>query len=319
MKEHSEDKAGRILSIYSRLKEGKTIYKTEESAVFGVAPRTIQRDVADIQCFLQNQGNRTGEIEEIVFNKAAGGYRLETKLCNHLEEEEVLAVCKILLESRALVKDELLPIIYKLINSLAEDKDRKFVKGLLENEIYHYVELQHGEKLLKTLLVLEKAVKNQCYIKIQYEKQKKSKIVERLLKPVGIMFSEFYFYMTAFIDDIDKDKEFQNPGDIYPTIYRVDHIKKIQVFQKHFSIPYSERFEEGEFRKRIQFMYGGTLRTVIFQYHGAAIDNILDRLPTAKIVKNENGVYTVRAEVFGKGIEFWLASQKDLVSDVKYI
>lgn len=33
----SEDKAGRILSIYTRLKQGKVIYKQEESIRYGVA------------------------------------------------------------------------------------------------------------------------------------------------------------------------------------------------------------------------------------------------------------------------------------------
>ena len=47
----SEDKAGRILSIYTRLKQGKVIYKQEESIRYGVAERTIQRDIVDIQCF----------------------------------------------------------------------------------------------------------------------------------------------------------------------------------------------------------------------------------------------------------------------------
>ena len=62
MERNSEDKAERILSIYSRLKQGRVIYKEQESIAFAVTPRTIQRDIADIQCFLQNQGSETGEI-----------------------------------------------------------------------------------------------------------------------------------------------------------------------------------------------------------------------------------------------------------------
>ena len=318
MERNSEDKAERILSIYSRLKQGRVIYKEQESIAFAVTPRTIQRDIADIQCFLQNQGSETGEIEEIVFDKGAGGYRLETRVRNSMTKEETLAVCKILLESRALVKGEMFPIIYKMVNELSDEKDRRFLKAMLDNEMHHYIELKHGKKLLDLIWKLEYAIKNQYFIKILYEKQNRMETVERIVKPVGIMFSEFYFYMTAFIEDIDKEKEFQNPKDIYPTIYRVDHIKKVYVLQRHFSVPYTERFEEGEFRKRIQFMYGGTLRTVIFQYNGGAIDNILDRLPTARIIKKDKDVYTIRAEVFGKGIEFWLASQKDYISNVKY-
>lgn len=319
MERNSEDKAERILSIYSRLKQGRVIYKEQESIAFAVTPRTIQRDIADIQCFLQNQGSETGEIEEIVFDKGAGGYRLETRVRNSMTKEETLAVCKILLESRALVKGEMFPIIYKMVNELSDEKDRRFLKAMLDNEMHHYIELKHGKKLLNLIWKLEYAIKNQYFIKILYEKQNRMETVERIVKPVGIMFSEFYFYMTAFIENIDKEKEFENPNDDYPTIYRVDHIKQVLIQEEHFSVPYIGRFEEGEFRKRIQFMYGGKLKNVIFQYKGGAIENILDRVPTARILKKEGECYTIRAEVFGKGIEFWMASQQENITGVKYV
>lgn len=108
----SEDKAGRILSIYTRLKQGKVIYKKEESIRYGVAERTIQRDIVDIQCFLEEHASTSGEIQEIIFEKALGGYVLQTKKKTQLEEKELLAVAKILLESRALTKQELYPIIH---------------------------------------------------------------------------------------------------------------------------------------------------------------------------------------------------------------
>ena len=69
----SEDKAGRILSIYTRLKQGKVIYKQEESIRYGVAERTIQRDIVDIQCFLEEHASTSGEIQEIIFERLWGG------------------------------------------------------------------------------------------------------------------------------------------------------------------------------------------------------------------------------------------------------
>ena len=81
------------------------------------------------------------------------------------------------------------------------------------------------------------------------------------------------------------------------------------MLEERFHIPYGSRFEEGEFRKRVQFMYGGKLQKVKFKYSGLDIDAVLDRLPTARILDEEDGVYTVSAEVFGKGIDMWLRSQ----------
>jgi hypothetical protein len=60
-------------------------------------------------------------------------------------------------------------------------------------------------------------------------------------------------------------------------------------------------------------MYGGKLQRVKFRYSGTDIDAVLDRLPTAEVVSEENGIYTVEAEVFGKGIEMWFRSQGDSV------
>ena len=43
------------------------------------------------------------------------------------------------------------------------------------------------------------------------------------------------------------------------------------------------------------------------------VDAILDRLPTAVIQDEDNGVYAISAEVFGKGIDMWLRSQGNLI------
>ena len=47
----------------------------------------------------------------------------------------------------------------------------------------------------------------------------------------------------------------------------------------------------------------------LFQRTGLDVDAVLDRLPTAKILDEKDGVYLITAEVFGKGIEMWLRSQ----------
>ena len=60
-------------------------------------------------------------------------------------------------------------------------------------------------------------------------------------------------------------------------------------------------------------MYGGKLRKVKFEYNGYAVEAVLDRLPTAKILLEEDGKYVISAEVFGDGIDMWLRSQGDNV------
>ena len=315
MKTESENKAERILSLYTKLKQGKIVNKESEGIDFGVSSRTIQRDLSDIQCFLDTQNASTGEVEEIIFDKSKGGYILKKKANDNLTGEEILAVSKVLLESRSLMKTELMPIIHKLINLCGDENKSKLLENLLRNEMFHYVELQHGKNLLNRLWLLEQAVKNQKSLKVKYKKLS-METVERKIKPVGVMFSDFYFYLTAYIEDIDKEEKFQNPDDTYPTIYRVDRLLEIDVLNEHFTIPYANRFEEGEFKKRVQFMYGGKLQKIQIECKEQSMEAVLDRLPTAKIVSEMDGKSIITAEVFGKGIELWIEGQGDFVKRI---
>ena len=64
-------------------------------------------------------------------------------------------------------------------------------------------------------------------------------------------------------------------------------------------------------------MYGGRLKKVKFKYSGLSIEAVLDRFPTAKILNEENGVYTISAEVFGDGIDVCLRSLGNFIEILK--
>ena len=183
--------------------------------------------------------------------------------------------------------------------------------------MFHYIELQHKTSFLDTMWKIAGAIRSHQYIEIEYGKIKDRAVVKRKVQPLALLFSEYYFYLTAFITDLEVRKDFDVVNDSFPTLYRMDRIRKLKVLEEHFHIPYSSRFEEGEFRKRIQFMYGGRIRKIQFQYLGPDIDTVLDRLPTARVLKEEEGVYTVAAEVFGKGIDMWLRMQGEYVELIK--
>ena len=312
------DKIERVLGVYTKLINGSVVYKSEEAANYCVNERSIQRDIDDIRLFLDRKGSEDGIINTIVYDRMAKGYRLEKMYHQKLTNGEILAICKILLDSRAFLKNEMTEILDKLISSCVPDKNKKEVLDLIKNEEFHYVELQHKTRFLDNLWSIGQTIRTSQCIEIDYERIKDGSIVRRKLQPVAIMFSEYYFYLTAFIDDEDVKKGFDVINDSFPTIYRIDRIKNLKILNEKYHIPYSDRFEEGEFRKRIQFMYGGKIQKVEFNYSGKDIDAILDRLPTAKILHEMGGVYTISAEVFGKGIDMWFRSQGDMVSEIKY-
>ena len=306
-------KIDRVLGIYSKLMSGALVNKAEEAQNYGVNERTIQRDIDDIRNHLETGAETIGVINTIIYDRIEKAYRLEQIYQIKLTNGEILAICKILLDSRALLKSEMTEVLDKLISCCVPEKNQKMVKELIGNEKYHYVEPRHKTSFLNTMWELGQAISTSKYIEMDYERTKDKAVVTRKVKPVAIMFSEYYFYLTAFIDDEEVKKDFDVLNDAFPTIYRIDRIKRLDVLEESFHIPYSSRFEEGEFRKRVQFMYGGKLQKVKFTYSGSDIDAILDRLPTAKVLSEENGVYTILAETFGKGIDMWLRSQGELV------
>ena len=298
------DKNNRILYIFQELINGKGVSKIELVNRFKVNERTIQRDLEDLREYFEEQIPRG----DIIYDRQKREYYLFKQESVYLTISETFAICKILLESRCLREDEMMPILDRLVACCVPENNRKSLEKLLANEKYHYIEPQHKQHILDKMWDIGQAIQKCQYIEMEYERIKEPKIVKRKVQPVGIMFSEYYFYLTAFLDD---KSGFENPDDLFPTIYRIDRIKSYQVLDEHFKLPYKNRFQEGEFRKRVQFMYGGKLERIKFKYVGESVEAILDRLPTVKIVEHDEEGWVISAEVFGKGIDMWLKSQGD--------
>ena len=60
-------------------------------------------------------------------------------------------------------------------------------------------------------------------------------------------------------------------------------------------------------------MFGGELRTIKFKYKGLSIESILDRFPTAEIIEHVGNEWTIKAEVYGDGVDIWLRGQGDVI------
>ena len=316
----AEDRIGkdRMLELYTRFAEGKLIYKAEEAEHYKCSLRSIQRDIEDLRTFFHNQSDASGVVQDIIYDKKLKGYKLVPPLRNVLSNKEVFAVLKILLESRSLSKEELDPILDKLIDCCVPKECKGYVTNLISNERFHYVPPCHNKEVLDTMWRLGEALRQHKEVEIDYKKPSDGSLVHRVLRPAGIMFSEFYFYLAGFIvpkeDDSFKEEVEKDP---FPTIYRIDRIESLEVTDKHYNVPYDSRFEEGEFRKRVQFMFGGKLRKVRFYYKGSNPEPVLDRLPTAEIIEKNDKGYLITAEVFGSGIDMWIRSQGDLVEVVE--
>ena len=148
------DKVERILGIYTKLINGAVVNKTQEAYIYKVNERSIQRDIDDIRNYLDQEAVEQGFVNQVVYDRKEKGYRLEHVCKSKITSDEVLAISKILLNSR------------------------------------------------------------------------------------------------AFPEDMKIDETSKNDKKTYSTIYRMDRIKSLKVLNERFHIPYKDRFEYGEFKKK---------------------------------------------------------------------
>ncbi|NOW90689.1 putative DNA-binding transcriptional regulator YafY [Clostridium beijerinckii] len=304
-----ESKSYVLLFIYNELKDGKVVTKDDVLNKFKINERTFYRYIKEIKDFVSEESkDSNGELigEEVIAEK--DGYILKGKHSKTLNEKEVLAISKVLLESRGFVKNEIKGMMNNLINNCV-CKGKENIKFIIGNELVNYVSPRHGTELLDKLWQISDAIKKQKILEIGYCKlgidgKMQEEMSKRIIYPQGLMFSEYYFYLIGFIE---------GRSDEYPTIFRVDRIRELITTDKNYKVDHSKRFEDGEFRKLIQFMQSGELERIKFRFKGGSIEAVLDRLPNAKIIKEDNGEYIIEAKMFGKGIKMWLLSQGEFV------
>ena len=141
--DYRENKGFRLLQLYERLSRGEVVSKAELAQKFAVTDKTIQRDIEELRAYLAETRTDAGEAS-IVYERNRGGYLLTHAASEWLTNEDVLAVCKILLESRAFCKEELDALLKKLLRQTAP-QDRAQVGKLIRSEQHYYVRCATGK------------------------------------------------------------------------------------------------------------------------------------------------------------------------------
>jgi predicted DNA-binding transcriptional regulator YafY len=179
-------------------------------------------------------------------------------------------------------------------------EDRPKMNELIRKELYHYPEVNHDcESVEDNLWKLIDCITEQKEISIEYYRMDRKWVTHRL-RPASVMFTDYYFYLIAFLTEGKTEK---------PYYFRIDRVRQITVHRKKFTTEDTPAFDEGLLRQRSLFMWPGELRTIRFEFTGPSVQAVLDKLPTAKIIERNGKKYLIEAEVYGNGIKMWLLSQ----------
>lgn len=137
-------KTTRVLELYQDFLSGKLINKQQAAEQYHVNVRSIQRDIDSIRDFLSEQCAKEGIVRKIEYDKKENGYRLVTQEIEQLSKGEVLALCKILLESRAFTKEQVEKQLQIILNLCVSQKEKSDIEWFISNELFHYYDPAHA-------------------------------------------------------------------------------------------------------------------------------------------------------------------------------
>lgn len=294
----------RILQLYDQLRNGAVVNKSEAATRLAVSMRTIQRDISNIQEHLAN--SFSGQMIE--YDAERKGYVLTRSIAGGISAKELLVISKILLESRALNMEEMTSTINTLLAQSSQENS-KFIHSIVGNELLHYRPLQHGQSLIEIIWAIAENIRKKHFMEIVYKRMDEQE-KRHVVRPVAILFSEYYFYLIAFI----RNSEYQTP-----VIFRLDRIISFKQLNERFSFAERNRIEDGILRQRLQFMYSGQLVRLQFKFSGVTITPVLDRFPNGKIVETlGDNCWLIEAEIYGTtGCIMWLLSQGEKIEVIQ--
>lgn len=289
-------KSTEILELYLKFIRGEEVSKANIAEYFGnKSPRTVQRYISDLNEFF-NFNEDTNHLK-IEYDRVRNVYFMNKGTSKQFGKEHVLVILKMLISSRGLTKDELQEVVVRLTSGLSDD-DKKTIDQTINSELYHYKEVNHEEPLFNKLWALNEIALAGKSLEFNYYNARNQFRVHKI-KPLYITFSELYFYLVGVNEKGDT------------LIYRVDRIEEYKTIPQKIVSNQSIYSQEGELKKRAYFMYGGEWKRVQFEFNNGIIESVLDRFPTAKLIKKDykNNQFIVEVEVIGNGIVMWLLSQ----------
>ena len=190
-------KSYRMLEIFFRALRGEAITVKKLAEEYKVSAKSISRDISEIQKFLSDH-RELMKNAELIYSHRDKVYILNSD--EFLKNKELFALVKIILGSRALSKEDVLVLIAKL-KKFTTIQDKGTLGNLICKEIYHYHEVKSDcRSVIDNLWKIIQAIEEKRTITITYYKMNRDEVKHKI-KPVSIMFSEYYFYLIAYDDD----------------------------------------------------------------------------------------------------------------------
>ena len=258
--EKEDNKTGKMLALFDIMIHGHPLTKEQIATRFDVNARTANRYLAAIRQYLEEAEKEDGPRRELRYSREDRTYRIAEVENRFISKSELFAICKILLGGRTYSRKDLESLMNRLLQSAVLPEEQEEIKEFVKRELFDYLDPSHGKPDMDQLWEVAQAIKKHHVITFDYTKIGSAQGTPHRALPLGVVFSEYYFYVIAlpFGDDHKPD----------PTVdtrtYRLDRMSDVEETKIKWDVPYNKRFREGVFKNQTQYMFSGsiTLETV---------------------------------------------------------
>lgn len=239
------DRAFRILTIYNRLLQHKSVNKKSLTLELDTSPRTIQRDIDDIRNFLYESQSWISSKNEVTYDYKSESYRLEQE-----DESENMYYMYDILTALSLTTPKLSPYFYQYLKLLILKHHSNNQNTLLK--YLDRFEVNSNKTSNTPTSIVSRALNENKYIQHN----------ESLLMPLSMNYQMFAFHLVyrmnneIFMDDINKmnlslsnkqfdvqHKEdtqiyitFEIAKDVWLKVHRYYQIYVIENYDEHYLI-----------------------------------------------------------------------------------
>lgn len=213
-------KQHRILEIFFRCLRGEDISVQRLADEYSVSTKSISRNIADLKAFLADNRQLVGNTE-LEYSHRDKCYHLFME--EFLSSKELFALVEVMIGARAFSRDDLLLLVDKL-KRFTTGEDKLKINKLIRKELYHYPEVKHDcESVLDRMWQIINCITEKREISVEYYRMDRKWVTHRL-RPASVMFTDYYFYLIAFVTEGKVDK---------PYYFRLDRIKDITEHRKN--------------------------------------------------------------------------------------
>jgi len=296
-----------ITEMLVKMLEGDKITMEEAKSAYNLSEKSIQRYLADIRDVL-NEHNIDAHFVHDFKNH---NYYITKD--TDIPFNEIIAISKILIGTRAFGKHELNQLTNHLYGHLSID-EKSIATKMNISTISKYIPIKSKYDLLPRISQLSNYIDSRTTVSFEYTNSSQ-KIVRGVALPISMYFDTFYFYVLMY------DETLHNT---HP--YRIDRFTKIKKnTATKIKIPRELKKDEGSELNNTYLLNDGKHINFELYYSGNA-QNILDQFPQSKVKKTLDNGSLIEGNAYAQGLLLWIMGQgsrvrvkspASLVKDVK--